>query len=168
MSDRVPGRETLGALAPGSRAHTAAAAALANASRKGRGETRADIEARLGHPIDVIAVRCPGHASGGRVRQPRVGYAVRFDVASGWFFGATLSAAIEADSAAAFTARANSARSESYLAKQSDGHERDVLYCQECPERFTFANGPRIAAALEGFLAEDRHTVTIAEIRDRY
>lgn len=173
-SRRVPGRHVLDGLEAGSGAHTALAAALAGAERTApdtpaiKGRSRAEIEASTGHPIDVIAIRCSGHAVNGKVKNPRVGYAVRFEVESGWYFGGTLSAALDVEAKSARSPWANAARTESYLAKQESGHERDVVFCSTCEDRFVFADGARMAAALVSFIEEDTHTVTIAELRARY
>lgn len=182
MSRPVPGRDALAALAPGSGSHSALSAALAAAEREAarteaasglsaadiRGRSRADVETRLGHPVDVIAIRCTGHAVNGKVKRPRIGYAVRLDIETGWYFGGTLSAALDVETNAARSPWANAVRSESFQAKQESGDERGVVFCSHCPDRFVFADGLRAARALVSFLEEGKHTVTIAELRSRY
>ncbi len=130
--------------------------------------TRAALEARLGHPVDVIVIRCSGHSVNGKVKTPRAAYAVRLDSEGGWEFGGTLSAALDLDTNSARSPWANAVRSDSYTAKRETGHEREVISCPGCPDRFVFKNGARIAAALASFLEDGQHTVTLAELRDRY
>lgn len=164
-------RAALGAYDPKSGDYLALATALANsphASGRSPGASRAALEAELGRRIDVIAIHCTGHAVNGAVKRPRIAYAARMSAEVGWYFGATLSAAVDLFTRAAQTPAANAARTASYLAKQSSGHERDVIYCQECDDSFVFAHGRRIARALESFLTNGQHTVSLGELRDRY
>lgn len=172
MTGSLPGRDALGRYPAGSAERIVLSAALAAAdadqARPPGPRSRAALEAKLGHSIDVIAIRCSGHAVNGKIKRPRVGYAVRFDVESGWYFGGTLSAALDVEANASRSAWAQAVRSASYEAKEESGHERDVLICSGCSDRFVFADGPRIATALVSFLDEGKHTVTIAELRSRY
>ncbi|WP_029145522.1 hypothetical protein [Microbacterium luticocti] len=93
---------------------------------------------------------------------------MRLNVESGWHFGGTLSAALDVDAKGARAPWTNAVRSESYQAKWRSGHEGESLICSGCADRFVFANGPRIPAALVSFLNADQHTVSIAELRARY
>lgn len=167
-------REALEGLDPSSAEYQIIAAVIAAADHNppppgpsGR-RTRADIEAYRGQPIDVIAIRCSGHSRNGKVKTPRVGYAIRFDEKSGWYFGGTLSAAIDVDTKSSRSPRANAVRAESSRAKPDRDAEREVVSCPGCADRFVFVSGERIDAALSSLIAEDRHTVTIAELRSRY
>ncbi|WP_295790920.1 hypothetical protein [uncultured Microbacterium sp.] len=168
------GREALERLDPKSGAYQALAVVIANAENKPAPEmpsgrrTRADIEAFRGQAMDVIAIRCSGHAVNGKLKRPRIGYAIRFDAESAWHFGGTLSAAMDVDTKAARSPWANSVRTESYLAKPAPDVDREVLSCSGCADRFVFTSGERIDAALSSLIEEDRHTVTIAELRARY
>ncbi len=138
--------------------------------------TVADLERYTGGLVEQVTIRCE-HAVNGRIRTPRIAVAARWDRARGWFFGGTLSDALDLDTRAASTDNANVARFRELqmearrysLATVKHGeHGSVVLECSTCNNRAKFVDGHRLATVFEELLADNVHTVKLAELRARY
>lgn len=112
-----------------------------------------------------IAIRCTGHAVGGKLKQPRIGYATGGGE-SGWHLDGSASGD---DTRAAKRFRAEHADASGL---RTPGEplklERDRLRCTRCSDAVVMANPRRRSATFDTFLTEGRHTVYLDELRERY